>query len=97
MKASELYQPRPFGGPCVVIIDPAPVYKQVMMFKRHRKKRNWTRVEVFSHWEEWILTGQVLGDLSADVVHMNRATWDRLEKGLAKANSSLQGLADVCR
>ena len=72
----------PFGGMRVVIREPVPMYKRVMMFKKHRKKPNWTRVKVFSHWQELIEDGQVLNDTARGVMYVNRATHDQLRKAI---------------
>lgn len=74
--------PGMLGGVRVVIRDPVPMYKRVMMFKKHRRKSNWTRVKAFSHWQELIEDGQVLNDTARGVMYMNRRTHDQLRKAI---------------
>lgn len=71
-----------FGGLNVVIKDPLPVYKKVMLFKKHRKKPNWTRVKVFSHWQELLQNGEVINHRPSNTLYMNAATYDTLMKAI---------------
>jgi len=68
-----------FNGHKIFISEPYPVYKSVVLFKKHRKKKNrQPRVKVFSHWNEIIKDGEAIK--IGNALHMTAATFDKLRK-----------------
>lgn len=64
----------------VVIRQPFAMYKSVVLFKKHRKKKNRTpRVKVFSRWVEPLKDGDVIQDNINHVLYMNGATFEKLK------------------
>lgn len=67
-----------FQGRRIIIRKPWAVFRTVVMYKKHRKKRRSTRVKVFSHYEDMLEDGQILVDEINNVMHVNQLTFNRL-------------------
>jgi hypothetical protein len=69
------------NGIKIVIRDPVPCTKRVAMFKKHRRKKQWTpRVKIIVGYMEMVKDGDVFHDRINNVMYMNSKTFAQLNQ-----------------